>query len=295
MPAAETVLEVGLVRTLLREQHPDLAHLPLRPAATGWDNVTFRLGDDLAVRLPRRAAAAALVESEQRWLPELAGRLPLPVPVPVRRGVPGMGYPWPWSVVPWFGGTSADVAGVVATEAATLGRFLAALHTAAPPDAPLNPYRSVPLIERSVSLLHRVRRLVDAGGVDGDVVLARWNAAAAEPVDCAPTWIHGDLHPRNVLVADGRLAAVLDWGDLAAGDPATDLAAAWMLFPAAAQEGLRSGYGSITPGTWARARGWALFFGIVLLDTGLSDGDDHVARWGRSILQRALTDDPIGP
>lgn len=92
-PPAETPIDEALVARLLAEQHPDLAGLPLRLAATGWDNATYRLGDDLAVRLPRIAAAAPLVANEQRWLPELAPRLPVPVPVPVRTGEPGQGYP----------------------------------------------------------------------------------------------------------------------------------------------------------------------------------------------------------
>src|SRR5689334_7584851 len=102
MPAAELHIDTALVRALLRDQHPDLAAGPLRPVGHGWDNVVFRLGDDLAVRVPRREARAVLIEHEQRWLPELAPHLPLPVPVPIRIGRPALGYPWPWSVVGWM-------------------------------------------------------------------------------------------------------------------------------------------------------------------------------------------------
>src|SRR5690242_2363669 len=104
MPVAEIEVDVDTVASLLAEQHPDLGDLPLRFVAHGWDNAIFRLGEDLAVRLPRRAAAVALIEHEQRWLPELAGRVSVPLPVPVRRGVPGAAFPWPWSITPWFSG-----------------------------------------------------------------------------------------------------------------------------------------------------------------------------------------------
>jgi aminoglycoside phosphotransferase (APT) family kinase protein len=161
MPAAEVDTPSGLVRRLLAEQHPDLAGLTLEPAAHGWDNVTYRLGDELAVRLPRRALGADLIGHEQRWLPALAPPLPLPVPVPVRLGRPGCGYPWAWSVVPWLPGRPAAVAPPADPLAAavTLGEFLGALHTPAPADAPVNPYRGVPLETRDGTVRERLARL----------------------------------------------------------------------------------------------------------------------------------------
>ncbi|MDQ1465634.1 MAG: hypothetical protein QOH10_49, partial [Actinomycetota bacterium] len=146
-PAAEVAIDDGLVRRLLTEQLPDLRGLPLVRLAEGWDNVIFRLGDELTVRLPRRRLAAELVEHEQRWLPELAPKLPLAIPAPVGIGRPGPGYPWAWSVCPWLPGAVAQqVAPDDPFDAATrLGRFLAALHEPAPPDAPANPFRGVPL------------------------------------------------------------------------------------------------------------------------------------------------------
>ena len=162
-----------LVRALLSEQHPDLAELPLVELAAGWDNLIYRLGDALTVRLPRRAVSAALVEHEQRWLPELAVGLPLPVPVPLRVGVPGCGYPWRWTIGPWLPGRPAELDPPEDLELAAtgLGGFLAALHRPAPVDAPHNPYRGVPLAERSdrlvAGLVHqadgRSQRLLDAG------------------------------------------------------------------------------------------------------------------------------------
>src|SRR5579862_6443887 len=148
IPAADIEIDTPLVRALLNAQHPDLASLPLIDVGTGWDNNVYRLGDDLVVRLPRRAAAAALIEHEQRWLPELAPGLPLPIPTPVRTGQPGSGYPWSWTVTRWLIGQSATISPPhdLATAAIELGGFLGALHQAAPSDAPRNDVRGVPLV-----------------------------------------------------------------------------------------------------------------------------------------------------
>ncbi len=276
-PEAEWPIDVDLVRGLLREQHPDLADLPLREVAAGWDNAMLRLGDDLAVRLPRRQVAAELILKEQRWLPLLAPSLNLATPVPLRTGKPSPDYPWSFSVTRWLAGESADRRPPGSGEASVFGRFLAGLHRAAPTDAPRNPVRGVPLGDREDAMAPRIARL-RAAGLFGDTHGEIWGQALAAPLDIEPTWIHGDLHPRNVLVEGGRLSAVIDWGDLAVGDPATDLASVWMLFEdaAAGEEALAVRQG-VTAATRLRARGWALLFAIVLADTGLVDHPQHLA------------------
>lgn len=263
MPAAEVDVTEELVRTLLREQCPDLAGLDLRLLANGWDNAIFRLGDQLTVRLPRRSLSAALVEHEQRWLPDLAGRLPLPIPAPVRCGRPGAGFPWPWSVCPWLHGTIAERTPpddpMIAAEA--LGAFLRALHTPAPADAPANPFRGVPLVQRDDATRTRVDHVSNL--VDRDAVLACWDELlATAPWTGPPLWLHGDLHPANVLVDGGRISAIIDFGDITAGDPATDLSVAWMMLPAAARPTFRAAVGSVDDDTWSRARAWALSLGL---------------------------------
>jgi aminoglycoside phosphotransferase (APT) family kinase protein len=269
-PPAEARIDSGLVRALLREQHPELAGLHLVDAGEGWDNRTLRLGEDLAVRLPRRAASASLIEHEQRWLPMLAPHLPLPVPIPIRVGWPGCGFPWPWSVTRWLPGETAIVAPPLdECEAANdLARFLRALHRPAPPDSPPNPWRGVPLDNRDALLREHLASL--SGRIDRAAVIATWEGVRRTPRwTGAAVWIHGDLHPGNLLVRDGRLAGVLDFGDLTAGDPATDLAVAWMLL----REPARSMFRDLTCGdrgwlgadTWARARGWALALGVAYL------------------------------
>jgi aminoglycoside phosphotransferase (APT) family kinase protein len=281
MPAAEVEITVDLVRRLLAGQHPDLAGLPVEPLANGWDNTLFRLGDELVARLPRRALGATILVNEQRWLPSLAPRLPLPVPVPVRTGVPGEGYPWPWSVVPFLPGMPASEGPSFDPRlvAADLGGFFGALHVPAPPGAPANPYRGVPLEQRAASFEQNLAALDAAalgvaapgGRTVRDLVLACWEAALAEPAwDGPPVWLHGDPHPANILIGDGRVSGVLDFGDITAGDPASDLSLVWMLLPAAGHGDFRAAYAAasgepIGAATWARGRGWALNLGLVFL------------------------------
>jgi aminoglycoside phosphotransferase (APT) family kinase protein len=243
MPAAEFDVTADLVRRLLAGQHPDLAGLAVEPLSNGWDNTLFRLGDELVARLPRRALGAQILVNEQRWLPSLAPRLPLPVPVPVRTGGPADGYPWPWSVTKFLPGTPAadNPPFSRARAAADLGAFFAALHVPAPADAPANPFRGVPLERRADSFASNLETL--AGQVDRDAVLAAWETAlAVPPWTAAPVWLHGDPHPANILVSDGRVSAVLDFGDITAGDPAADLCLAWMLLPLEHHRTFRAAY-----------------------------------------------------
>ena len=295
-PAAEVEVDPNLVATLLRAQHPDLAALPLRPAASGWDNALFRLGDELCVRLPRRALGARLLTHEQDWLPRLAGELPLPVPAPVRVGHPGEGYPWSWSIVPWFEGVTADRGPFDSAAVPTWASFLSTLHglpvprSSDVPAVPANVFRGVPLATRRVPVEERLQRLAKATQCITPSVGEAWEEALRSPVPAAPRWLHGDLHPRNVLSQDGRPCAVLDWGDLTVGDVATDLASVWMLF-ARREDRVRALalYGA-DQATVQRARGWAILFAAVLLDTGRPDGDSpgdpDQARTGERIFAR---------
>ena len=271
MPAAEVEVSAELVRALLAAQQPDLAHLPVQVLANGWDNLLCRLGEDLIARLPRRAQAAALVAHEQRWLPTLAPRLPLPIPAPVRLGEPGAGYPWHWSIVPFLPGRPAAVEPPAdgAAAAVALAEFLAALHIPADPEAPVNPYRGVPLQVRYELFTDALSRL--DGSVDSAAARRAWASALAAPSwHGPPVWLHGDLHPANILVDQGSISAVIDFGDITAGDPAADLAVAWMLLPAGAHRQFRTVYGrasryGASEGLWARAEGWALALSLVFL------------------------------
>ena len=290
-PPAEVAIEMPLIRTLLRDQHPDLSDLPCLPVDAGWDNVMVRLGERFCMRMPRRAAAAHLIEHEQRWLPRLVNVLPLPIPVPLRTGAPGRGYPWKWSVVPWLGGAAADLCPPRTSEARRFGEFLKALHSPAPMDAPVNPVRGVPLSDRAATIEARMQRLATSSPLLTAAVWRVWQEALAAPIDVEPSWIHGDLHARNVLVDAGTLAGVIDWGDIARGDRATDLAGIWMLFPESwqARREAWDAYGRVTDATYWRAKGWAVGFAVTLLETGLVDTPRHVQMGERTL--RAVVED----
>ena len=250
----------------------------------------FRLGEQLLVRLPRRHLAAPLIENEQRWLPVLAERLPIAVPAPVREGLPGRGYPWKWSVLPWLQGSTADQVEPHAAQAPRLAQFLRALHLQAPDDAPRNEARGVPLAQRADVIEARMRRLeADTDLITGDIRRA-WRQGLAAPLADEATWLHGDLHPRNILVENGAISGIIDWGDITSGDAATDLACIWMLFAerSCRQRALQA-YGAISEAMLRRARGWAVLFGVVLLETGLTDHPQHMAI-GQKTLARIAED-----
>jgi aminoglycoside phosphotransferase (APT) family kinase protein len=217
------------------------------------------------VRLPRRLAAVALVENEQRWLPMLAERLPLPIPAPVWSGRPGCNYPWRWSLCPWLPGDIAALSPPVdPLEAArSLGGFLAALHVAAPVDAPINPFRGIPLEQRTDRMHAAVEQL--GGIIDGSAVVALWATLVTVPANSTAVWVHGDLHPANILVHSGEVSGVIDFGDITSGDRATDLAVAWMLFPPEPRSVFREAAGALDEATWARSRAWAIALSLAYL------------------------------
>ncbi len=285
MPAADVDIDEGLVRRLLDDQHPDLAHLPLTIVANGWDNVIFRLGSDLTVRLPRRQLAAELVANEQRWLGDLAPSLPIPIPAPLRFGLPNDSYPWRWSIGPWFDGeVAADVAFAdPVAQAIRLGRFVAALHTPAPVDAPFNAFRGQPIGELRPRVAANTERL--GAWIDGAAVATRFDELAdVDDWSSEPVWLHGDLHSANVLVRDGAICAVIDFGDITSGDPAVDLAVGWMLFDTAALDAFRSSAGAIDDATWSRAQAWGLHFAVLYL---LHSADNpRFTRMGTHLLER---------
>lgn len=286
-------IDEPLVRSLLRDQHPGLSELSLRRVPGGWDNELWRLGDALAVRLPRTQRAPALLRKEYRWLPVLATRLPLPVPVPVRTGAPSARFPHPWNVATWVPGEPGDHAeiGRAHESADALADFLRALHRLAPVDAPAGANRGVPLATLTHEFEERIRTV--ASSSFADAVRAVWDEAVAAPEwRGAPVWIHGDLHPANVVVSEGMLSGVIDFGELCAGDPATDLAAAWLLLPGDAGRRFLDAYADADEAMVRRARGWAALRAVSLIgigqawERGLPGGQPTWGRVGRAALDR---------
>jgi aminoglycoside phosphotransferase (APT) family kinase protein len=273
----DPVTDDSLVERLVRAQHPRLAG-PLRLVEHGWDNDIYRLGDELSVRLPRRVEAAELVVNEQRWLPTIARMLPLPIPDPVAIGLPGEGFPWHWSICRWLPGEPAwrvDAASRTSF-AAELADALTALHRPAPADFPVNPVRGVPLAAREETVRARLVAFPE--------LLPTWERALEAPAyDGPPLWLHGDLHPANVLTADGRLTAIIDFGDLTAGDPATDLAAAWLFFDPEGRAQFVDRTGA-DAATWLRARGWAAAMAAAFI-SGSPDGSPMIPLGHHAIAQ----------
>ncbi len=280
----------ALARRLIESQRPDMTGLAIIPIGEGWDNWSFRVGESWLARLPRRSLSAPLIENEWKWLGELAPRLPLPIPVPVHLGEPEFGYPFRWAIYPFIEGRPASESPPAnMNEAArTLGRFLGALHQPAPSDAPGNPFRGAPLSERDETTRRRLAHLATESFPGSELLSRIWDEAVEAPEHIGPAvWLHGDFHPSNLLVEDGSVVAVVDWGDITAGDPAVDLAIGWMLLPPV-ERAVLAAESRAEPETWVRARGWALSLGLALM---LSSVDNpRMEENGRRAVQAVLED-----
>jgi aminoglycoside phosphotransferase (APT) family kinase protein len=297
----ENEITADLIAELLREQHPDLADLPLTFGARGWDNQLWRLGDDLAVRLPWATQdAGELLLKEHTLLPAIAPRLPLQIPVPQRLGQPSERFPRPWIVTTWVAGEPADLAPATrgAEAADTLAAFLAALHQPAPDDAPAGRNRrGGPLADVGEGFAHFLKETTDRGLIsDPDAVREVWDDALAAHDWAGPAlWLHGDLHPANLLTSDGNFSGVVDFGDMCAGDPACDLAASWMLLPDGVIDRFHQGYSpAADEATVRRARGWAVIKALACLligDAGIHGRPGGKVTWGppaHAALQRLI-------
>ena len=298
---SEEAITPDLVSRLVAAQFPHWARLPVRPVKLdGWDNTTYRLGDDLSVRLPSAEAYVPQVEKEHRWLPVLAPQLPLPIPEPLAKGAPGHGFPWPWSVYRWLAGDHATVERIAdLTRFATeLGDFLAALYEVDPAGGPAagahSFFRGGPLTTYDAQTREALSVL--SGVFDAEAATELWESALAAEWHGAPVWVHGDVTASNLLVVDGRLSAVIDFGCSAVGDPACDTVIAWTFFFGDSREAFRDRL-RLDEGTWARGRGWALWKALITLAKGGDDIDADAAarRFGwrlgaRDVAEEVLAD-----
>jgi aminoglycoside phosphotransferase (APT) family kinase protein len=288
-PPADIHVSEQLIRALLADQHPQHARLPLSFSGEGWDNFTWRLGDDFAVRLPRRKIAISLLLNEQRCLPLFAARLPLPAPLPVAIGAPIEAFPYPWHVIPWIEGEPADFAPPDATQGPALAAFLRALHRPCGDSAPANPSRGIPLIQREPRLSECLARIRSYSDIVTPATELCWREAIAAPVTQERVWLHGDLHAQNALTLKGKLSGIIDWGDVCGGDPAVDLAAFWGLLPDSNSRKAAIAAYAPDEALLARAKGWAIVFGATLYDNGRINEPRHM-RIGELTLRRLAED-----
>jgi aminoglycoside phosphotransferase (APT) family kinase protein len=266
----------ALVKRLLAEQFPQWAHLPVtRVELDGWDNSTFRLGEEMSVRLPSGDAYTAQVDKEHKWLPVLAGRLPLPIPHPLAKGAPTAEFPRPWSVYQWLPGELPKLDRITDLEAfaTDLARFLRALYGIDAADGPSagahSHFRGGPVSTWDAQTRGAIAAL--GGHIDAGSALAVWNAALDAEWVGSPVWVHGDIAATNLLVVNGRLSAVIDFGCSAVGDPACDVPIAWTLFHGKSRRAFRDALG-LDDATWARGRGWALWKAVIEVHNARASG-----------------------
>jgi len=284
-----STIDVSLARRLIDSQFPQWSDLPIAEVEVdGWDNRTFRLGSELTVRLPSGDWYARQVDKEQQWLPVLAPQLPLPIPIPVARGEPDSGFPYPWSVYRWLDGEPAsrrrirDLPGF----ARTLARFLNALGrvdaTGGPAPGEHNFHRGGPLATYEDETLQAIEALGNL--IPGKSVKRAWDDAMTTSWDREPVWFHGDVAAGNLLLRDGRLAAVIDFGSSGIGDPACDMVIAWTLLAGPSRATFRAEV-DVDAATWSRGRGWALWKALITLAWHLEPDTPDAARTLRQIVR----------
>jgi aminoglycoside phosphotransferase (APT) family kinase protein len=262
------IIDAALVCQLVTTQFPQWKDLPIQPVAlSGWDNRTFHLGEDMLVRMPSAADYALQVEKEHKWLPKLAPYLPLPIPVPLAMGEPADGYPWKWSIYRWLEGNTAASAPIadMCEFATDLAQFLSALQRIDTTDGPLpglhSFYRGGALTTYDAET--RQALAVLEGKIDVNTASDVWETALTTTWHGAPVWVHGDVSAGNLLVQEGRLSAVIDFGQLAIGDPACDLAITWTLFKGESRETFQEML-PLDTDTWARGRAWTLWKALLV-------------------------------
>lgn len=291
MHADEIETDPWLMRRLLAGQFPQWADLPIDPVASyGTDHDIYRLGDDRAARLPRIQWATDQAAKEAEWLPRLAPHLPLALPVQLAIGHPADGYPFDWSVYQWLPGENANGTIENLDQAAVdLAAFVTALRRVDTTGAHPRPRhgRGGPITEGDEQVRRSIAQLGER--IDGAAVRRCWEESLDAPAwDGEDVWVHGDLLPGNLLVVQGRLSAVIDFGGLNVGDPACDLQPAWNLFTGASRQRFRAEL-QVDDNSWLRGRGWALYQAVSALPY-YWDTNPGIIRQASHALTQVLAD-----
>lgn len=292
-PDGRAGIDAALVKRLLAAQFPQWSELPVRPVEVdGWDNRTYRVGDSLTARLPTAPGYVPAVAKENAWLPRLAPSLPVAVPPILGEGAPGEGYPFPWSVRGWLDGETAARERIddMAQFAVSVAEFILALQRCDTTGGPLAGEHSWFRGASPAYYDEETRRCLAAlaGRVDTDKAAVVWEAALAAEWRGEPVWFHGDIASGNLLVADGKLTAVIDFGTSGVGDPACDLVIAWGMFSGESREAFRYTVAQ-DAATWARARGWLLWKCLLTL-SGSIDTDTERAAFDQRLVAEVLAD-----
>jgi len=285
----EVLIDVPLIEHLIKKQFPQWAHLPINPVTSaGTDNANFRLGDEMLVRLPRIDWAVNDVHHEQVWLPQLAPQLPLPIPTPIATGKPTEKYPWHWSIYNWIIGENAQLSQISnpVIFAQRLAQFILKMHQFNPSNAPLAS-RGSALSTRDQQTRSAIQAL--DGMIDTAAVSHVWEMLLQTPCwEQSPVWIHGDLKPDNLLIQNGALTAVIDFGGTGLGDPAVDLQPAWNLFLDEARRVFRDTM-NVDESTWARGKGWALSIALIALPY-YKNTNPPLANMSKHVIHQILED-----
>lgn len=286
-------INVSLVVQLVSAQFPQWANLSIKPVEfSGVDNRTFRLGEDMLVRLPSAEAYTAQVEKEHQWLPKLAPLLPIPIPMPVAMGVPSNVYPWHWSIYRWLDGENAAIERIADLEefATSLAQFLGALQQIdtvdGPPPGLHNFFRGAELTVYDTETRQTIAALDKE--IDADTATAVWETALKASWHGSPVWFHGDVSAGNLLVKQGQLSAVIDFGCSGVGDPACDMTIAWTLLSGKSRDVFRRVL-PVDDATWARGRGWALWKALITLAEHINTNPLEAGK-ARQVIDEVLTD-----
>ena len=285
LPKQEIEINPTIIKQLIADQFPNLSDLPISFLGSGWDNVNYRLGTDYIIRIPRRKISANLLMNEVEWLPKVKDDLPISISAALYVGEAGANIPWKWAITPWFDGTTANQVQLGIEEAKRLAIFLKRLHQLPTHNLPHNPMRAVPLSKRTDSFEVRMSYLKANTTFITTQIEQLWEVALSEESVQFDAFIHGDLHPFNIIQEDGKIRGIIDWGDLTKGNTSTDLAIFWMLFDNKKVRNEALATYEASQRQINIAMGWAIFYGTFFLYEGQFQYNKEFVNLGKFIIK----------